>query len=178
MPKGATFRPKHQAVFGAAIKGRKRLQFAIFTTLFLSFEDMGDSAAQVDELLKEKSRTFCGSAKVWLRQLRAEDVHVSPRQLDPKNVTRLLRIYQLEGCLRLEPEHHIPVIIEEAILESSLRRANVSRAVMRGLGEPMQLDFEVEVTYLHGQHRLAAAQNFLTLDDKWWVADLYLDRER
>lgn len=127
------------------------------------------------DFLSEKSRTFCGSAKVSISQLCHEDLLTNPRQLDPKNVARLKNIYLLEGCHRLDSEHHVPALINEASLDRALRAATISRSALKGLEAPEQLVLEGELTVLHGRHRLEAAKDFLSADDKWWVVDLYLE---
>jgi len=40
--------------------------------------------------------------------------------MNPKNVSRLREIY-LKGCYRLEPEHYVPALNDEASLDRALR---------------------------------------------------------
>jgi len=121
-----------------------------------------------------KHQAFCGSAKLWIRQFRSEDPITNPRQYDPKNVSRLTQIFKLEGCLRLHPEHHVPVVVSRQRLNDALRTDKSSVEALRSAKEPGLLSLNESVTYLHGAHRLEAGNSFLHPDDRWWVADLYL----
>ena len=119
------------------------------------------------ELASEKKKKHFGSVKVWLHNLRAEDEPVNPRQLDVKNVTRLVHIFRIEGCFRSEPQHRVPVLIDEVVA----RRTNlVNRAGELGF---INLEPRETLLYLHGRHRLQAAKEFFPPADAWWVADLY-----
>ena len=131
--------------------------------------------AQSEHVSREKIKSFCGSAKIWICKLQPEDMYINPRQLDPKNVARLKNVYQLEGCHRFEPEHHIPVITKINVLEQALQRANISMSRIKSLDEPTFLEFDDNLTYLHGRHRLEAAKEFLPPDENWWIADFYLE---
>lgn len=61
--------------------------------------------------LNIRKKAFCGSYRISLRHLKPEDDSSTSRQLDSKNVARLIKIFELEECLRLEPTHYIPAII-------------------------------------------------------------------
>lgn len=133
------------------------------------------SRSNEEEVEFVKNQAFCGSAKLWIRQLRPEDPITNPRQYDPKNVSRLARIFELEGCLRLHPEHHVPVVISRQSLNDALRIDKSSTEALRSAKEPSLLSLHEDVCYLHGAHRLQAGNSFLHPDDRWWVADLYLE---
>ena len=125
------------------------------------------------DLLAERSRLFYGSVKVWLSQLVYEDLLTNPRQLDPKNVNRLLEIYRLEGCHRFDLKHRIPALIDKLTLDRALQKSSVTPSTLNSVEEPQLLDFGRGIVYLHGRHRLEAAKTFLEADDKWWVVDLF-----
>ncbi len=135
-------------------------------TQFSCDVSMESSYANVDDLLIEKERVFCGSVKVPICKLTAEDMLTNPRQLDPKNVARLRNIYLLEGCHRLDPQHHVPVLIDQFALDQALRKDNISRSSLKSFDEPKLLSVDRNITYLHGRHRLEAAKDFLEADDK------------
>ncbi|MCJ1250104.1 hypothetical protein MMC30_007330 [Trapelia coarctata] len=119
----------------------------------------------------DKQFHFRGSAKVSLNSLRFDDV---ARTLNPKNVARLLRIYQYEGCLRLEREHYIPVIIDEAQLSRICQQSNVeAKSLLSGTLVALNCE-NIRLSCLYGQHRLAAAKEFLEPGDKWWSVDIYI----
>jgi len=50
------------------------------------------------QIFREKSRTFCGSFRIPLNKLEHEKLPNNPRQLDGKNVARLLEVFQAEDC--------------------------------------------------------------------------------
>jgi len=123
----------------------------------------------------ERQSKFRGSAKIKLKHLQFD----SSAFVDPKNVTRLTQIFELEGCHRLDVEHHVPAIIKEHLLQSSVALSNITAPdLMKNRVPPdLRLPTEVKLECLHGKHRIAAAQKFLYLPgDKWWTVDLYSDR--
>ena len=116
------------------------------------------------QISREKSRTFCGSVKIPLDKICHEELPNNTRQFNEKNVTTLLGFFRSEGCLRLDPEHHVPALVS---------RSAVPQGVTPG-GEPPRFDPEYPVVCLHGRHRLEAARKFLVgNEDRWWVVDLY-----
>ena len=123
---------------------------------------------------------FCGSIKCPLRRLRYEPITVDPRQLDPKNIARLLEIFKLEGCRRLESQNHVPALISRAVLQTLLERVPGGQSSLNPQDKnktPVQVDLDNDLTCLHGRHRIEAAKKYLHPDDKWWVVDLYADGE-
>jgi hypothetical protein len=125
---------------------------------------------------REKASHFQGSASIKLKHLVFENDQVpGTRPLDRKNVARLIKIFELQECRRLEPNHYVPAVISEEILNTALQKAGISQANLLTKDEPPQLclDNSIKLTCLHGKHRLAAADEFLLPGDKWWVVDLY-----
>ena len=121
-------------------------------------------------------QAFYGSIKCPIRRLRYESITVDPRQLDPKNVDRLLGVFKLEGCRRLEPQSHIPALISRAALHSLLERIPGGQSSLSPRGKektPIQVEPRDYLTCLQGRHRIEAAKKYLHPDDKWWVVDLY-----
>ena len=122
-------------------------------------------------IYRKKRKAFRGCIKCPLQVLQHEGIDVDPRGLDAKNVTRLIEIFKLEGCRRLEVEHHIPARksqeeFNQLYLEAGGRISEDS--------EPFPLKPSWNLIYLHGKHRIGAAKEYLHPDDKWWVVDLYL----
>lgn len=124
-----------------------------------------------ERLRQEKAEKYCGIGKVWLQNLQPEDEGINPRQTDPKNVTRLLNIFEIDGCHRYKPQHHVPVLVTKGL---------ACRLKFSGELEPDFFDLEdgEKLVYLHGHHRLQAARLFLSPSDVWWVADLYSEGTR
>jgi hypothetical protein len=118
------------------------------------------------EIFREKARAFCGSVKIPLDKLRHEELPDNPRQLDDKNVARLLDVFQKRGCQPREPDNHVPALISRSALPEVRVRAD---------GDFQLFDPDQPLTYLHGRHRLEAARQFLTGNERWWIVDLYSD---
>lgn len=78
---------------------------------------MESSNDSIKNLLAEKERVFCGFVKLPICKLKAEGMLTNPRQLNSENVARLRNIYLLEGCHRLDPQHHVPVLIDQVTLD-------------------------------------------------------------
>ncbi|GBF63945.1 hypothetical protein TMEN_6613 [Trichophyton mentagrophytes] len=134
------------------------------------------SPAADREYFRHKATFYRGTVKVDLRHLKFEDPkRDGVRTISQKNVERLIEVFRLEGCMRLEPEHHVPALIPQEILEDSLRNSGLEQEEIMEYAIPKHLHLaeSVRLTVLHGQHRLLAAKQFLW--DKWWVVDLYSD---
>jgi len=127
-------------------------------------------------LAAERSRAYRGHAKVQIQYLKFEDDNqMGARALDSKNIARLVQIFELEGCFRLEPEHYVPALVNRQALDAVLSEARMNATDLLQCGEPPTLNINFPLVCLHGKHRLHAAGQFLNPNDKWWVVDLYLD---
>lgn len=129
--------------------------------------------------LENKSSGFRGSARIHLKHLQfkePKDLSLS-LHLDPKNVARLVKIFELEGCLRIEEEHRIPATINETVLQMVLSSSSLTNAELLTTGVPpeLQLPQYTRLNCLHGRHRIAAAQQILLPGNKWWTVDLYTE---
>ena len=129
-----------------------------------------------EERFAERQSKFQGSAKIHLKHFDFfEDSEIpAALKLDDKNVGRLMQIFKLEGCKRLEPEHHIPALIEETVLEQSLVQSGLQLGSLRDIPPVLELPDNYRLVCLHGKHRIAAANRFLLPGNKWWTVDLYL----
>ena len=129
-----------------------------------------------DRFLQKQSH-YRGRAKVNIHKLTFDDPHLpGGRTLDHQNVVRLVQVFESEGCLRLEPEHSIPVLIEDDTLSRYLQSSGTSHAGLldlRHIPPTLQLDGPDNLLALHGQHRIEAARRYLDTFDQWWVIDLY-----
>ncbi|MCJ1473162.1 hypothetical protein MMC13_001813 [Lambiella insularis] len=124
----------------------------------------------------ETNSAYYGKVKLPLLHLQYENDSITgTRPLDPQNVKRLRKIYELEGCHRLEPEHHVPVLIERSVLEGALSATNLQIPQLRESQEPrpLHLGSDVRLTCLYGKHRLEAAKQHFEPCEKWWIVDLY-----
>lgn len=134
---------------------------------------------ELDEVrFTAKQTHYRGTAKIRFRHLTFDTAQlVGARTLDKKNILRLVRIFELEGCTRLEPEHYVPAVIKEADLDRAIARSHVTRGrLFDCTSVPPVLDFEdgCVLECLHGRHRLEAAQAYFESPaDMWWTVDLY-----
>ena len=119
---------------------------------------------------------FRGTARIHLDALRFDNKPGS-HFIDPKNITRLVQIFELEGCLRLDLEHHVPAIISQDVFERSLRISKITGGdLLEGQNPPeLRLPSYSSIRCLHGIHRIEAAHKFLLAGDRWWTVDLYSD---
>ncbi|KAH8792221.1 hypothetical protein F5882DRAFT_290887, partial [Hyaloscypha sp. PMI_1271] len=120
------------------------------------------------EIFREKSRAFIGSVKMPLDELRHEELPENLRQLDEKNVARLLGIFENPkvGCKRRDSDNHVPVLIPRSALPSRPLRVD---------NDFQLLNPDHSLPLLHGRHRIEAARKFFKGNDRWWIADLYSD---
>ena len=123
------------------------------------------------EYLSEKSKAFCGAFRIALCKLDQEDVEADPRQLDSKNVQRLVKIFALEGCLRLDPDNYVAALIPQSLLS---RIHQVGTVPASGDVVPPIFDPPEPLRCIHGKHRIEAAKQHFALEGKWWVVNVYV----
>ncbi|KAI9773215.1 MAG: hypothetical protein M1839_002223 [Geoglossum umbratile] len=69
-------------------------------------------------IAEDRGKYYRGTAVV-----RFEYLHFGsqcPRQLNRENVESLKDTFRREGCLRLEPKHHIPALIDQQVLDLAI----------------------------------------------------------
>ena len=122
------------------------------------------------ELFARRDAKFCGSIRVPLDQLEfpfPNDAAVP--YLDPKNVQRLIHVFELEGCFRDDHENRIPALVSR----KALKRVGVVPSRHGAVSLVKQLPGG-PLKGLHGRHRHAAAKEyFLDASERWWTVDLY-----
>lgn len=136
-----------------------------------------------DLRFETERRLFCkGSALVRFESLNWEEHKI--RQHDPKNVLRLKKIFEKEGCRSLKVGNHIPAIVDQHHLDAAIENAKQNKTWNTGIlpssyvtidtenGYP-ELEFPGGINCLHGFHRIQAAKE-LRPAEKWWIVDLYL----
>ncbi len=64
-------------------------------------------------LSRKKEFVYCDSIKMSLHSLKHEEPKQSSRQLDLKNVNRLINIFKLEECQRLEINNHVSTLVSK-----------------------------------------------------------------
>jgi hypothetical protein len=95
-----------------------RLRPSLF---FLKTNDMQNdiqyhTTEQESKLAEDCEQNFRGTVYISLRRLKFETEY--SRDIDKKNIERLKRIFSRQGCLRLSPSNHVPVIINEHDLKA------------------------------------------------------------
>jgi hypothetical protein len=121
---------------------------------------------------REESTFFLGRAKVQISNLdfdRVVQIH------EKRHVEKLVDVFRGEGCHRLDPWNHVPAIVSPSLLSESLQAAGLQSADLMREGEPIALEFSMNLQLLHGRRRLLAAEADEYLWNKWWVVELYSD---
>ncbi|PYH76418.1 hypothetical protein BO82DRAFT_426169 [Aspergillus uvarum CBS 121591] len=127
-------------------------------------------------LARERRLKYLGTAKVKLNQIQFDPP--LPRDLDPKNVSRLREIFRKNRCRRLDVDNHVPAVVSRHNLDVALRKANISALsqLTNNRDQLPLLDFPTgELQALHGRHRIQAGAELLPPADRWWSVDIYLD---
>ncbi|KAK6432442.1 hypothetical protein LTR95_011390 [Oleoguttula sp. CCFEE 5521] len=133
------------------------------TTPLLAMDCQVDSSA---------SQQSCrGLVRVSLRALVFEDNR--HRSLSEANVTRLQRIYDVEGCQRHDPNNFIDIILDREDADHVYSAAYVRAPSSTELKWSSVPHFPIDrVTCLTGLHRIRAAERYLAPNDEWWIARL------
>ncbi|KAF2229448.1 hypothetical protein EV356DRAFT_537224 [Viridothelium virens] len=142
-----------------------------------------DGTQNVDEALDPfedpfiaRRKYYLGSARIRLRHLCFDNEYRGGRILDRKNIARLRRVFDVEGCHRDDPEHHVPVVIDPGLLNLVRDEARVEKSALFDIQRPLpnlRLSSDIRLTCLHGQHRVEAAKEYLDASDRWWTVDFF-----
>lgn len=130
------------------------------------------------QLHQDRGLFFRGTARI-----RFENLHFGnscPRERNQQIIKYLEEKFSNEGCLRLEPMHHIPAVITQAALDNCISASpHLShKSLLENQGrmpQELKIPAETMIECLQGSHRVAAAMAFLPRRDWWWTVDLYLD---
>ena len=89
---------------------------------------MEEHQQSADRSYWDRQSHYRGRAKLNILNLDFELEHVSGgRTVDQKNVERLIKVFTPEGCLPLEPEHRVPILIECDRLLTSLQLSHLDQ---------------------------------------------------
>ena len=121
-----------------------------------------------NQLYEDRGACFRGTVRVRFEHLHFGDL--CPRASNEKVTATLKDKFTSEGCLRLEPRHHIPAIISQATLDLAIQASPgaTEAALLSGCKKlPCELRIPdgVAIECLQGLHRVAAAQRFLPRRD-------------
>lgn len=128
------------------------------------------------QLASERQLKYIGTAKVSISQIQFDPP--LPRDLDPKNLDRLRRVFRQNHCRRLDVDNHVPAIVSPHDLTNALRKANISQQSLltTDARQLPRISFvEGRLLGLHGRHRVQAGAEVLPPADRWWTVDLYSD---
>ena len=142
--------------------------------------DMNQNQVEVIEqqLYQDRGSSFRGTARIRFTHLNFSDL--CPRKPNKSITARIREAFSNSGCLRLEPKHRIPALINQDILDAAIEASSIeSLAALLGnqTKQPPELTLpdHVRVECLQGLHRVEAAKEFLPRRDWWWTVDLYLE---
>ena len=125
------------------------------------------------QYLLKKNKAFCGAFRIALCKLNQKDVEVNPRQLNRKNVQRLINIFALEGCFRLEPDNYVTALLPHSLL---IRVPRICTVPANGDVVPSVFDSPEPLQCIHGKHRIETAKKYFALKSKWWVINVYVKK--
>lgn len=89
---------------------------------------LGSLTAIEQSIASDKLAKFKGAARVLIQHL---EFPRPTRQLDRKAIQQLIRDFGGEGCIREEPSHRIPAIIDNSILQAALEHIPLTAEVFR-----------------------------------------------
>lgn len=100
------------------------------------------------------------------------------KSLDQKKILELCRIYRVEGCRRLEEENRIRSVVARSDYDLYEQQFQPASRWFPGVTQyngffVLQPNSGDKITYVHGRHRLAAAQAYLLQRDHYWPVDFY-----
>jgi hypothetical protein len=130
---------------------------------------------RTNSLAIQRLQSYQGCAIIKLQHLQFEANHlIGTREIAEKNVEKLLKMFEIEGCGNLEPEHRVCATIQQGVLGRALAKSNLTReALLDPINQPhLLLEREDLITCVYGKHRLKAGERFGEIT---WLVDLYLD---
>lgn len=141
---------------------------------------MPERAAYDDGTIEEERRKHLrGIVRVKLEVL--DFGSNQPMELDTKQLEHLKSCFEKDECRRLEPQNHIPAIIDQQSLTAAILLSGISAGdlLRENASEYPELMFSdgFRLECLHGKHRIQAAKEVLTPGDRWWIIDLYISGE-
>lgn len=92
------------------------------------------------------------------------------------NVIRLTQILNIQGCLRLSREFHVPVVVDAAdwLTNVTLQEPTLVRGLRMG---QIEVGPDYTLSALDHENVISAAREMfkeLQIEDPWWVADIYV----
>lgn len=126
-------------------------------------------------LAVQRLQYFRGCAVIDFTHLFFEDADLlGSREYSQVNVDRLIKIFQIEGCCNLEPEHRIAAVVDSDKLKNALSISGITQEQLLDPTIQNTLCFEegTRLMCIFGKHRLRAAE---ALGKRSWLVDIYVD---
>ena len=114
--------------------------------------------------LNSTDKSYKGSTLVWIKGLQPHGDQT--RELDHKSVARRREIFSEQGCRRKEREKDISVIIDESALLHAIQDSGITEELLMNHPANKPPTLFARFRYLNGQHRLAAAKQFLAKSEQ------------
>ncbi|ORX91555.1 hypothetical protein BCR34DRAFT_649961, partial [Clohesyomyces aquaticus] len=122
------------------------------------------------ELAVIKAGAYRGIAKIQLSALNFEHplVQQEHRKVSIQNVRRLQRVFERNGCWRLQEENFVNAIVDDVTLNASLAAAGLGKDDFLQVrhGQPVPWLNLHNIDCLSGLHRIEAAKGFLDDNDQ------------
>ena len=141
-------------------------------TLLTEFNMPRFTQAQVEnregKLFAYREEHFKMAARVDISRL-VFDKTFKRQMSNRRNIIRLERIIDTQGCHRLMEECHVPVLVPVRDWESRVRPRTVD-------GQFQQLDVDIDYKLRGQDHEnlITAARNKLSHSNQWWIVDVYV----
>ncbi|RDH26202.1 hypothetical protein BDQ94DRAFT_43141 [Aspergillus welwitschiae] len=117
-----------------------------------------------------RQERYQGSARVRLDCLKFEN-GFGRLMDDGRNALRLEQILEIQGCLRINREYHVPVLVQATDWGSHIRLLPCDTEPFPELIVPLNTSLRA---LGHG-NVIAAARKKLYGENRWWVVDVYVE---
>ncbi|KAL7649007.1 hypothetical protein ACMYSQ_012585 [Aspergillus niger] len=117
-----------------------------------------------------RQERYQGSARVRLDCLTFEN-GFGRLMDDGQNALRLEQILEIQGCLRINRDYHVPVLVRATDWGSHIR-------LLPGEAEPFPeliVPLNMSLRALGHENVIAAARKKLYGENRWWVVDVYVE---
>lgn len=111
-----------------------------------------------------------GSARVRLDCL-SFDNGFSHLINDGRNSIRLERVLEIQGCLRVNRDYHVPVLVNAADWGHRIRFSETGNGRFPELVVPL----DTVLRAMNHESLISAARKWLSPQNRWWVVDVYVE---
>jgi hypothetical protein len=117
-----------------------------------------------------RGERYHGSARVRLDCLTFEQ-GFSHLMDDGSNAMRLERILEVQGCLRINRDYHVPVIVDAADWGHRITMHQADNEPFPELMVPLDMSLRAQ----GHENIITAARKKLYGENRWWVVDVYVE---